>query len=159
MHRFRKFKCQTKQGGTVKSLLLYAVCITFLFFGCNLSQGPAGPQGATGQDGKDGSSNVYSTILTIPKAVLADSLTFEYRTSFEIAAIDSNVCEKGAVLVYIENEGWWLLPFEWAAIEFSYSYAEGIVNIYYQGCCPPRKTWNTIPDPFKFKLVVIPPAK
>lgn len=68
--------------------------------------GPQGPMGPQGPAGNDGNANVASSTLTVyPDDWYLDNGS--WRVDFDYDAINSDIYESGAVLVYMETEGTW----------------------------------------------------
>lgn len=124
-------------------------------------RGPQGPQGPAGQDGN---ANVASSTLTIyPNQWYWDNTS--WRVDIDYAAINADIDNYGAVLVYMNNENTWRqLP-----MTFYYSVIEdGVESFYssslevssYQGGVSIFWTENDFyngyrPDEHRFKIVVI----
>ena len=129
---------------------LSLICMTVLALSFLAScRGPQGPQGPAGQDGN---ANVASSTVTIPA-------TFDY------PAINSNVFNHGAVLVYMNvNGSWSQLPLTYyyddvvdgetrfyeASIEVA-TLSDGGVSLYWTE----SDFWKVYPGTRTFKIVAI----
>ena len=70
-------------------------------------QGPQGPQGPAGYDGQDGNANVASSTLTVyPNDWYWDNNT-SWRVDIDYPAINADIYNSGAVLVYMKSENTW----------------------------------------------------
>jgi len=136
-------------------------------------RGPMGPQGPAGQDGN---ANVASSTLTISasdwswKRIFTDGQGNErgqYEVIIDYPAINNNVYNHGAVLVYMDVEGMWSqIPLTYyyspdddengnpnlyaASIEVA-TRSDGAVSLYWTQ----SDLWNVRPDTHKFKVVAI----
>ncbi len=69
-------------------------------------QGPAGHDGHNGQDGQDGNANVCSSTLTVyPNDWYLDNES--WRVDFDYPAINADIYNSGAVLVYMNMQNTW----------------------------------------------------
>ena len=75
-------------------------------------RGPRGPEGPAGPAGQDGNANVVSSTVTVyPNDWYFDNNT-SWRVDIEYKAIDADIHDYGAVLVYMNQENTWRqLPF------------------------------------------------
>ena len=123
-----------------------------------------GPQGPEGPAGHDGNANVKSSTVTVRSSDWYWDNT-SWRVDLEYKAIDANIDDYGAVLVYMDNNNTWRqlpMTFYYSAVvdgeEYYYSsslevssYEEGVSifwteNDFYDGYRP---------DDHVFKIVVI----
>lgn len=89
-------------------------------------RGPMGPEGPAGQDGHDGNANVKSTTLTVRSSDWYWDNT-SWRVDLEYKAIDADINDCGAVLVYMNSGNTWRqLP-----MTFYYSQVENEVEYFY----------------------------
>ena len=79
---------------------------------CRGPRGPEGPEGPAGPAGQDGNANVVSSTVTVyPNDWYFDNNT-SWRVDIEYKAIDADIHDYGAVLVYMNQENTWRqLPF------------------------------------------------
>ena len=67
-------------------------------------RGPRGPEGPAGPAGQDGNANVVSSTVTVyPNNWYFDNNT-SWRVDIEYKAIDADIHDYGAVLVYMNQE-------------------------------------------------------
>ena len=144
----------------MKKVKLICMALFAMIFAVSC-RGPQGPQGPAGQDGN---ANVVSSTLTIyPDQWYWDNTS--WRVDIGYAAINANIDNYGAVLVYMDNQNTWRqLP-----MTFYYSVTENnVVSFYssslevssYQGGVSIFWTENDFyngyrPDEHRFKIVVI----
>lgn len=144
---------------------LTMICMALLAVACMVScRGPQGPMGPSGQDGHDGNANVSSSTVTVYSNDWYWDNT-SWRVDLNYPAIDADIDDYGAVLVYMDNKGTWRqLPFTFyytdvsngqtiycsSSLEIS-TYVNGVSifwteNDFYDGYRP---------DDHDFKIVVI----
>ncbi len=146
------------------SLIFLTVLAVFAMTSC---RGPQGPQGPAGNDGN---ANVASSTVTIHDYdwqwdnFYTDSEGNErgqFYVGIDYAAINSNVFNHGAVLVYMDVEG------AWSQVPFTYYYAEndgifeasvevatlndGGLNLFWTE----SDLWKVRPKTHDFKIVAI----
>lgn len=157
------------------SLFCMAVLTAFAMASC---RGPQGPQGPAGQDGN---ANVYSATVRIPSTnIHGDFIDWEWvngcqwMAEIAFSAINSNIYNYGAVLVYMDLDG------AWVQVPLTYFYQDEVDVVDQNGhhsteivnCAAAievhtlrdgvRLFWTEndfydgrIPDPHDFKIVVI----
>lgn len=112
----------------MKKLTLICMALFAMFFAvsCTGPQGPEGPQGPQGPAGQDGNANVKSTTVTVrPNDWYWDETS--WRVDLEYKAIDADIDDYGAVLVYMDNGNTWRqLP-----MTFYYSVVDDGVEYFY----------------------------
>ena len=74
---------------------------------CRGPMGPEGPQGPAGQDGQDGNANVASSTVTIRSNQWEWVNNIQWMVEIDYPAINDNVFNHGAVLVYMDVDGAW----------------------------------------------------
>lgn len=157
---------------------LSLICMTVLAISFLAScRGPQGPQGPAGQDGN---ANVASSTVTIPATYNGQVYDWEwinfyddaegnqrgqYSATFDYPAINSNVFNHGAVLVYMNvNGSWSQLPLTYyyddvvdgetrfyeASIEVA-TLSDGGVSLYWTE----SDFWKVYPGTRTFKIVAI----
>ena len=94
---------------------LSVICMTILAI--SILASCRGPQGPAGHDGQDGNANVASSTVTIDSLdwdwsrIFTDSYGNErgqYLVTIDYPAINNNVYNHGAVLVYMDLDNTWL---------------------------------------------------
>ncbi len=150
---------------------LAMICMAFLAVACMVScrgpqgpMGPVGPMGPAGNDGNDGNANVVSSTVNVRTSDWYWDKT-SWRVDLNYPAINADIDNYGAVLVYMDNGGTWRqLPFTFyysdlvngqevfcsSSLEIS-TYVNGVSifwteNDFYDGYQP---------DDHVFKIVVI----
>ncbi len=147
---------------------LSLICMTVLAISFLAScRGPQGPQGPAGHDGN---ANVASSTLTIYDRDWQWNLFYvdsegnergQYSVGIDYPAINNNVFNHGAVLVYVDVRG------TWSQVPLTYYYAEdgnffeasvevatlsdGGLNIFWTE----SDLWKVNPGVQKFKIVAI----
>ncbi len=109
---------------SIKMKKLSLICMTL--FAMLFAVSCRGPQGPSGHDGQDGNANVCSSTVTVnPNDWYWDNTS--WRVDIDYRAIDANITDYGAVLVYMDNGNTWRqLP-----MTFYYSIEENGVVSYY----------------------------
>ena len=144
----------------MKKLTVICMALFAMFFAVSCT----GPQGPAGQDGQDGNANVKSSTVTVmPDDWYWDETS--WRVDLKYKAIDADIDDFGAVLVYMNSgDTWRQLPMTFyytdvvdgetiycsSSLEIS-TYLEGLSifwteNDFYDGYQP---------EEHKFKIVVI----
>ena len=108
----------------MKKLSLF--CMTVLaVFAMASCRGPQGPQGPAGQDG---CANVYSATVRIPSTNTQGELidwewvnNCQWMAEIAYTAINNNIYNHGAVLVYMDIDG------AWAQVPLTYFYQDEVV--------------------------------
>ncbi len=150
------------------------ICMTILavsFLASCTKVGPMGPQGPAGQDGQDGTNaNVASSTLTIHDYdwewiqfyVDGDgNPRGQHTVTIDYPAINSNVFDYGAILVYMDVDGTWSqVPLTYyyndggdfyeASIEVA-TLSDGGVRMFWTE----SDMWKVRPDTKDFKIVAI----
>ena len=145
------------------SLIFLTVLAVFAMASC---RGPRGPQGPAGQDGN---ANVASSTLTIysddwewNRFYLDDegNERGQYMVSIDYPAINNNVYNYGAVLVFMDVRGAWSqVPLTYyyeddgiyeASIEVA-TLSDGGVNLFWTE----SDLWQVRPETHRFKIVAI----
>ncbi|MBR1514804.1 MAG: hypothetical protein IJ622_11000 [Bacteroidales bacterium] len=103
---------------------LSVICMTILAVSFLAScRGPMGPQGPAGHDGNDGNANVASSTVTVRSN---DWTWNDYKGNWTVTidypAINNNVYNYGAVLVYMDVEG------AWSQVPLTYYYQDELEN-------------------------------
>ena len=98
---------------------LSLICMTLLaFFAMASCRGPQGPQGPAGQDGN---ANVSSSTVTVKSRDWEwSNQNCQWMVEIDYPAINSNVFNYGAVLVYMDVDG------SWNQVPLTYSYQDVI---------------------------------
>ena len=147
---------------------LSIICMTVLAVAFMAScRGPQGPQGPAGQDGN---ANVVSSTLTIHDydwewVSFSGNDMGQYSVTIDYPAINSNVFNYGAVLVYMDVQG------TWSQVPLTYYYYEvdGEETHFYEASIEAATLndgavrlfwtesdfWNVRPDTHDFKIVAI----
>lgn len=112
---------------TFRTFVLFLVISLFAIVSCE------GPQGVPGPPGHDGNANVQSaTIETITSDWAWDGNSSNWYVDFEWDAIDLDMVDYGAALVYMENPGefygWHQLPL---TLYPSDQYSSTLETVYY----------------------------
>ena len=156
---------------------LSLICMTVLavaFMASCTKVGPQGPQGPQGPAGHDGNANVASSTLTIKSSDWQWVRFFtdgdgnergQYLVTVDFPAINNNVFNYGAVLVYMKVQGTWSqVPLTY------YYYSEDDAQVYFYEASIEVATlsdggvrlfwtesdmWNVCPDTHEFKIVAI----
>jgi hypothetical protein len=82
-----------------------------------------GPQGPAGHDGHDGNANVSSSTVTVNSRDWEwNDVNGQWVVTIDYGAINSNVFNYGAVLVYMDVDG------AWSQVPLTYYYQDEIVN-------------------------------
>ena len=158
------------------SLICMAVLAVFAMASCRGPMGPQGPVGPQGPAGQDGNGIVSSSTLTIDSSdwvwnrFFVDKDGYErgqYLVTIDYPAINNNVYNYGAVLVYMYQDGTWAqVPLTYyyspdddefgnpnlyeASIEVA-TLSDGGVRLFWtQG-----DLWKIRPDTHDFKIVAI----
>ena len=101
------------------SFIFMTVLTVFLMASCRGPQGPQGPQGPAGQDGN---ANVASSTLTIRSSDWHWVNEYsQWQVEIDYPAINNNVYNHGAVLVYMDVDG------VWSQVPLTYFYQD-VVN-------------------------------
>ena len=99
---------------------LSVICMTVLAVAFMAScRGPMGPQGPAGQDGN---ANVASGTVTVYPNDWQWVDNCQWMVTIDFPAINNNVYNHGAVLVYMDVEG------AWAQLPFTFYYQDVITN-------------------------------
>ncbi|MBR5780942.1 MAG: hypothetical protein IKY27_03020 [Bacteroidales bacterium] len=118
----------------MKTLKSYALIFVMALFTIASCEGPRGPQGPPGHDGMDGNANVQSaTVETVAADWGWDDNSCNWYLDLEWDAIDLDMVDYGAVLVYMENPsdnfyGWHQLPL---TLYPNDQYSASLETIYY----------------------------
>ncbi len=99
---------------------LSLICMTLLaFFAMASCRGPQGPQGPAGQDGN---ANVASSNVTVYSNDWRWVNDCQWMVEIDYPAINNNVFNHGAVLVYMDVDG------SWSQVPLTYYYQDSFVN-------------------------------
>lgn len=108
---------------------LSIICMTVLaVFAMASCRGPQGPQGPAGHDGQDGNANVASSTVTIYEndwqwiqfySDADGNPRGQFSVTIDYPAINNNVYNHGAVLVYMDVDG------AWSQVPLTYYYNDG----------------------------------
>ncbi len=103
-------------------------------------EGPRGPQG---------NANVHSQIITVNPSDWTNSFGYHI-VGLQVASITSDIVATGAVMVYSSYEGtsWVALPYTLSAVDHSYEYDAGAVQVRYEG-------GEAIAIPTTFKVITL----
>lgn len=106
---------------------LTVICMTlFAMLFAVSCRGPMGPEGPAGPAGQDGNANVCSSTVTVRSSDWYWNET-SWRVDLGYEAINANITDYGAVLVYMEdNNTWRQIP-----LTFYYSIVEEGVEYFY----------------------------
>ena len=151
---------------------LSIICMTILAVSFLAScRGPQGPQGPQGPAGQDGNANVASSTVTIYPNDWTWTTFYtdvdgnprgEYMVEVDYGAINADVFNHGAVLVYMDvNGAWRQIPLTYyyddddgnifeASIQVETLNDEGLRMFWTQS-----DFWKVTPDTHDFKIVVI----
>ncbi len=136
---------------TFSFLLLLTLSLGLM--SCKKSKvGPAGEKGDTGN------ANVKTLALSTTCNWKADSTYNSYVYRFHIEALDNNVLQRGAVMLYSGTScgcEWKTMPFKSKGLEYSFTVELSTIEITVtsvNGLMPEK------PGVEQFKLVMIPPA-
>ena len=86
------------------SIICMAVLAVFAMASC---RGPMGPQGPVGPAGNDGNANVFSSTVTVKSNDWQWVNNCQWMVEIDYPAINNNVYNYGAVLVYMDVDGAW----------------------------------------------------
>ena len=90
---------------------LSVICMTVLavafLASCRGPMGPMGPQGPQGPAGNDGNANVASSTVTVRSVDWQWVNNCQWMVEIDYPAINNNVYNYGAVLVYMDVDGAW----------------------------------------------------
>lgn len=139
-----------------KIFLPLAIVFAILFTQCT-KEGPAGPQGTAGNNGTNGTNgnaNVTgSTTVTTNSASWTAISTWGFSAIINLGAIDQDIVDKGAVMVYEQlGTGWLALPYTYGKVSRSYLFSPGMVKIYIQNT---DGSTATNPGAITYRIVVI----
>ena len=104
---------------------LSVICMTILaVFAMASCRGPQGPAGHDGHDGHDGNdANVSSSTVTVKSSDWEwNDYNGQWVVTIDYAAINSNVYNYGAVLVYMDVDG------AWSQVPLTYYYQFSQIN-------------------------------
>jgi len=95
----------------MKLKTLTAICLIALIFS-NCKKAEKGDVGATGKDGINGNANIISSNTVLINSFVYYSSIKEYQASLTLSAINQDVLDKGAVMVYLSggSNNWYPLP-------------------------------------------------
>lgn len=148
----------------MKKLTFFCMALIAMAFmaSCRGPMGPEGPVGPAGPSGNDGNANVKSATITINTNQWYWDET-SWRVDINYQAIDADIDDFGAVLVYMnEGETWRQLPMtfyyydgdtdEYYSSSLEVSSYQGGVSIFWTE----SDMWDGYqPDTHDFKIVVI----
>ena len=148
----------------MKKLTVICMALIALAFmaSCRGPMGPEGPVGPAGPSGNDGNANVKSATITITTDQWYWDET-SWRVDINYQAIDADINDFGAVLVYM-NEG-----VTWRQLPLTFYYYDGDTDEYYSSSLEVSSyqggvsifwtesdMWDGYqPDTHDFKIVVI----
>ena len=102
---------------------LSLICMTVMAVAFMAScRGPMGPQGPAGPAGNDGNANVASSTLTINSSDWQWVNDCQWMVEIDCPAINNNVYNHGAVLVYMDIDG------AWSQVPLTYYYQDLVDN-------------------------------
>ena len=148
----------------MKKLTVICMALIAMAFmaSCRGPMGPEGPVGPAGPSGNDGNANVKSATITIATDQWYWDET-SWRVDINYQAIDADINDFGAVLVYM-NEG-----VTWRQLPLTFYYYDGDTDAYYSSSLEVSSyqggvsifwtesdMWDGYqPDTHDFKIVVI----
>ena len=105
----RKIKSNIQNSNKMKKLSLICMTILAISFlaSCRGPMGPQGPMGPEGPAGQDGNANVASSTVTINSRDWEWVNNCQWKVEIDYPAINNNVYNYGAVLVYMDVDGAW----------------------------------------------------
>ena len=107
------------------SMICLAILAVFAMASC---RGPMGPEGPQGPAGNDGNANVASSTVTIASSEWRWVNNCQWKVDIDYPAINNNVYNYGAVLVYMDVDG------AWSQVPLTYYYEDQLEDGTYINC-------------------------